>query len=152
YESQMVLSPGGVRNKTIFRIEQGMGRAVRSHADYALVLLVGQDLATFIGRAEVLAAMTDETRAQLDLSVEIAELLKTSSSEPKLALEQVVNQCLSRDQGWKSFYNSRIRSSTKEPARPSSLRVELANKERQAYNLAASNRAVEAIPIYRSAL
>ena len=49
-DSHLALLPGGVRNRTIFRIEQGMGRPVRSHADFAVVLLVGQDLATYVGR------------------------------------------------------------------------------------------------------
>ena len=42
-----------------------MGRPVRSHADFAVVLLVGQDLATYVGRKDVLSAMTNDTRNQL---------------------------------------------------------------------------------------
>lgn len=151
-DAQMVFSPGGIRNKTVYRIEQGMGRAVRSHADYALVLLVGQDLATYIGRTEVLGALTDETRAQLELSVELAELVKSSTADNKSSFEQVINQCLTRDPGWKKFYNSRIRSAPKNPHTPSSKKIQLATSEREAHLHAAANRAAEAIPNFRAAL
>jgi hypothetical protein len=71
-----------------------MGRAVRSHTDYALVLLAGQDMATYIGRSEVLAAVTQETRAQIDLSVELAELMRSAGGDAKSAFTQVIQQCL----------------------------------------------------------
>ncbi|OOW07261.1 hypothetical protein MF6396_00200 [Pseudomonas sp. MF6396] len=151
-DAQLIFSPGGVRNKTVYRIEQGMGRAVRSHADYAVVLLVGQDMATYIGRSEVLAAVTQETRAQIDLSVELAELMKSAGGDAKSAFTQVIQQCLGRDPGWKSFYNSRIRTGTKVVAEPSEKRIQLASAEREAYRLASSNRGMEAIPNIRTAL
>ncbi len=44
---------GGIRNRIVYRIEQGMGRAVRSHVDYAVVILAGPQLASFIVRKEV---------------------------------------------------------------------------------------------------
>jgi hypothetical protein len=152
-DAMLAFAPGGVRNRTIFRIEQGMGRAVRSHADYAVVLLVGQDLATYIGRAEVLQAMTSDTRAQIDLSIELAEIVRRSGQEHSgLAVEQVINQCLGRDEGWKDFYNERIRSVPKHGPEVKRERIRLAAEERDCHLWAMDNRAVDAIPRFRAAL
>jgi hypothetical protein len=152
-DSAMVFSPGGVRNRTVFRVEQGMGRAVRSHADYAVVLLVGQELATYVGRSDVLQSMTGDTRAQLELSVELAELMKKSSSaDPEAVVRQVVHQCLGRDQGWKDFYNQRIRSTARRVLSPRVDRIDLANDERDSYLLAMANAAIDAVPRLRKAI
>lgn len=144
-DSQMAFTPGGVRNRTIFRIEQGMGRPVRSHADFAVVLLVGQDLTTYVGRHDVLDAMTHDTRNQLNLSFELAELVrKSGASNPDVALRQVINQCLGRDQGWKDFYNKRIREAAKKTTEVDKNRILLASHERRAYQLANQNCHLEA--------
>lgn len=152
-DSLLAFAPGGVRNRTIFRIEQGMGRAVRSHADYAVVLLVGQDLATYIGRTEVLQRMTSDTRAQIDLSVELAEIVKRAKADdPGSAVQQVIAQCLARDEGWKAFYNERIRSAPKRTAEVRHDRIQLAGEERECHLLAMDNRAPDAVPRLRKAL
>lgn len=152
-DSQMAFTPGGVRNRTIFRIEQGMGRPVRSHADFAVVLLVGQDLTTYVGRNDVLGAMTHDTRNQLNLSVELAELVrKSSAGNPDAALRQVINQCLGRDQGWKDFYNKRVRDVAKKNPDIDKVRIVLANEERRAYGLAAQNSLVDAKDVLQKAI
>jgi len=42
FDSSLKSIAGGIRNRLIYRIEQGMGRAVRSHADYAVILVIVQ--------------------------------------------------------------------------------------------------------------
>lgn len=144
-DQQMTLIPGGVRNRTIFRIEQGMGRPVRSHADFAVVLLVGPDLTTYIGRHDVLNAMTTDTRNQIQLSFELAELVRKSQPEnPKQAIHQVINQCLNRDPGWKDFYNQRVRDAIKNAPTICEPRIILASEERESYAQVMSNGTVEA--------
>lgn len=139
-DSQLAFSPSGVRNRTVFRIEQGIGRPVRSHADYAVVLLVGQDLTTYVGRTEVLQSMTPDTRNQLDLSIELADLVRVSNPEnPDQAIRQVIIQCLGRDAGWKDFYNKRVREVAKKAPEINSSRIDLAGHERNAYVLAMDN-------------
>jgi hypothetical protein len=136
-DAYLAFSPGGVRNRTVYRIEQGMGRPVRSHADYAVVLLVGQDLATYVGRKDVLEAMTPDTRNQLELSIELAELVRRSNpKQPELAIRQVLEQCLGRDAGWKEFYKKRVRDVAKHLRQVDSSRIDLANEERESHILA----------------
>lgn len=152
-DQQMTLIPGGVRNRTVFRIEQGMGRPVRSHADFAVILLVGQDLTTYVGRHDVLQAMTTDTRNQIQLSFELAELVRKSqpnNSQP--AIRQVIDQCLGRDPGWKNFYNQRVRESVKNVPTISKDRINLASEERESYILAMSNGAADAKVRFQKAI
>jgi len=152
-DSQMAYTPGGVRNRTIFRIEQGMGRPVRSHADFAVVLLIGQDLTTYVGRHDVLDSMTHDTRNQLNLSFELADLVrKSGAGNPDTALRQVINQCLGRDQGWKDFYNKRIREAAKKNPDVDRNRISLASQERRAYQLASQNCHLEAKELFQPAI
>ena len=152
-DSHLALLPGGVRNRTIFRIEQGMGRPVRSHADFAVVLLVGQDLATYVGRKDVLSAMTNDTRNQLRLSVELANLAKKSDpAKPGQALLQIIDQCLTRDSGWKRYYTERVRNAPRENEEIDESRVMLAEREREAHLMAANNLAFDAKKLFREAI
>lgn len=152
-DSQMAFAPGGVRNRTVFRIEQGMGRPVRSHADYAVILLAGQDLTTYIGRHDILQGMTLDTRNQLELSIEIAELARKSShGSPDQAVRQVIDQCLGRDPGWKEFYKTRVRDVGKKNPPINAARISLAEEERESHVLAMGNSAIDAKVRFQKAI
>lgn len=102
--------PGGVRNRTLNRIEQGMGRAVRSNADYAVCVLAGPELASFITRREVQDRMSPDVRIQLRLAKELADFAREDgATDAATAFHDLVKKCLSRDQGWKDFYDLRVR-------------------------------------------
>lgn len=152
-DSEMTITPGGTRNRTIFRIEQGMGRPVRSHADFAVVLLVGPDLTTYVGRKDVLSAMTHDSRNQLNLCIELADMVrKSSGGNPDAAIRQVVYQCLTRDGGWKKYYNHKIREAPKSSIVIDKARIDLADKERQAYVMAANNVLVDAVTTFNTGI
>jgi type III restriction/modification enzyme restriction subunit/RAD3-like DEAD/DEAH box helicase len=55
------------------RITQGMGRATRNRQDFAAVLLVGQELVSFLSREDVRASMRAELQAELDLGLYYAD-------------------------------------------------------------------------------
>lgn len=102
--------PGGVRNRTLNRIEQGMGRAVRSNADYAVCILAGPELASFITRREIQDRMSPDVRTQLRLAKELADLAREDgASDASAAFQDLVKKCLTRDEGWKDFYDLRVR-------------------------------------------
>jgi replicative superfamily II helicase len=93
-----VLSGSAVNlRRQIERIEQGMGRGVRSNDDYCAVLLLGSKLTGRLRSPEGLAMLTPATRAQMDLSRKIARKLGTPSVED---LNGVILQCLNRDPDW----------------------------------------------------
>lgn len=153
-DSEMTVTPGGTRNRTIFRIEQGMGRPVRSHADFAVVLLAGTDLTTYVGRKDVLSAMTHDSRNQLKLCVELAEMVRkgSASGNPDTAIRQVINQCLKRDPGWKTYYNHKIRDVAKHAPEIDATRIALSQHERQAHVMATNNNFVDATALMSRAM
>ena len=79
------------------RIEQGMGRGVRSNDDYCAVLLIGPKLTGRLRSPAGMQMLTPATSAQLDLSRKIAKKLHT----PSIAeLMEVILQCVHRDSNW----------------------------------------------------
>lgn len=76
------------------RIEQGMGRGVRSAEDYCVVLLLGASLASTLSRPQVRDRLGPASRAQLELSMDISRELSL------VDLVGVIDQCLDRDEGW----------------------------------------------------
>ena len=79
------------------RIEQGMGRGVRSNDDYCAVLLFGPRLTTTLRSPEGMAMLTPATSAQLGLSRKIAKKLDTPSINE---IKSVILQCVDRDPDW----------------------------------------------------
>ncbi|GJM05781.1 MAG: DEAD/DEAH box helicase [marine bacterium B5-7] len=83
--------------RQIERIEQGMGRGVRSNEDYCAVLLLGPKLTNRLRSPEGQNILTPSTRAQLSLSRQIAMKMGTPSL---LEIKNVILQCLNRDPSW----------------------------------------------------
>ncbi len=79
------------------RIEQGMGRGVRSNDDYCVVLLLGAKLTTRVKSPEGTALLTRATQAQLNLSRKVAKQLADVDLN---GLREVIDQCLDRDPDW----------------------------------------------------
>jgi len=147
-------SAGGTRNRLIYRIEQGMGRAVRSHADYAVILLAGHELAHFIAKHDVLSAMNPDTQAQLKLAVELSTIaMEDDETNPGRAVIDMISKCLKRDDAWKQYYNETVRKTSKASSRTTdSNRLNLANAERRAFESAIINDFQGAVKILNDAI
>ncbi|MBU2457703.1 MAG: DEAD/DEAH box helicase family protein, partial [Planctomycetes bacterium] len=132
---------GGTRNRLIYRIEQGMGRAVRSHADYVVILLAGNELAHFIAKHDVLSAMNPDTRAQLELAIDLSKMAtEDTGADPETAVIDMIRKCLKRDDGWKQYYNETVKeSSITTSGTTDPDRLALANAERRAFECAIIN-------------
>ena len=156
HDSERSAVTGGVRNRLIYRIEQGMGRAVRSHADYAVVILAGPDLANFVSRKEIQDSMSIDTKAQLKLALELTELAKSEEAdESKRAetLTDMIRKSLARDNGWKQFYDERVRNKDKvTAAKSNSSSLNVADSERKAWKLILSNKFNEAVDLLRNSI
>ena len=83
--------------RQIERIEQGMGRGVRSNDDYCVVILLGAKLIRRLRSTEGEELLTPATKAQLNLSRKIAKKLEVPSADD---IKDVILQCLNRDAGW----------------------------------------------------
>lgn len=145
---------GGTRNRLIYRIEQGMGRAVRSYVDYAVVILAGPELAHFIAKHDVLSRMNPATRAQLRLGLELADLSRQQGGDPGDAVHGMLTECLKRDEGWKQFYMERMEEllQAEKITAPTQKALLLADAERQAFDAALANDPHKAVTILRGAV
>lgn len=91
-------------------IEQGMGRSVRGEKDYCVIILVGEELVKTVRAKGARKHLSDQTRTQIDIGLEIAEMARQEekNAPPLEILRGVVNQCLKRDPDWKAFYAERM--------------------------------------------
>ena len=105
--------PGGALRRLAYRIEQGMGRAVRSEADYAVVILAGPELSNFLAKRDVVDLLGVATQAQLKLAEELVKLAHTSGQKPQAAVSDMAVKCINRDAGWKKLYDKRVRQKTR---------------------------------------
>jgi len=83
--------------RTIQKIEQGMGRGIRSNDDYCVVMLLGQQLSSLLYVNEAASYFSPATKAQLELSNQIAEQLNTPSNQEII---EVMDYCLKRNEQW----------------------------------------------------
>lgn len=104
----------GYNLRAINRFEQAIGRAVRSSADYAAVLLVGNDIAAFIGKRDVKELLENHTREQIDLGKDLADQIKGIAENSIDAIKTAITALLERDEAWKEAYRDRITTVTKD--------------------------------------
>lgn len=110
-------SPGH-NSRTVNRFEQALGRAVRSSADYAAILLVGTDIASFIGRKDVRDALEAHTREQVELGQDLAAQLKENTGSSLKAIQEAIKALISREDSWKEAHRERM-SAVAKPTRTS---------------------------------
>jgi hypothetical protein len=123
-DSEVLLS------RQIQRIEQGMGRGVRSNDDYCVVILMGRRLTARLNGIGAMSRFSPATRVQLDLSQEVSDLLRGGSLGD---LAAAIDQCLGRDTAWVTASKARL-DGVKYPE--SSTVPPSALAEREAFDLA----------------
>ncbi|MCA9398079.1 hypothetical protein KC573_04570, partial [candidate division WWE3 bacterium] len=116
FDFEKALFTSGPQNKTIFKIEQGLGRPVRSHVDYSVVIFAGPDIAHYIAKRDVQERMNRDTQAQMILSLKLVEMAINSEEDTqeelkrrRAAILDMIMKCLNRNSGWKKFYNKEVR-------------------------------------------
>ena len=91
-------------------IEQGMGRGVRSLADYCVVILTGKRLVSFITEIDNQSFFAEETKRQIDIGKELSSILRSQSTNAYQAILDLVSQCLNRDHDWQRFHRDRLQN------------------------------------------
>ena len=115
---EMCRSTSEIANiKIAQKIEQGLGRSVRGEKDYSVIFLVGNDLIRFVKSSTTKKFFSDQTRRQIDIGSEVTEMAKDDLKEsrnPLKVVQDIVVQCISRDEGWKEFYTKQMDSNESE--------------------------------------
>jgi hypothetical protein len=101
----------GLRRQ-VQRIEQGMGRGVRSTDDYCAVVLFGAKLTQRLLSKEGHEMLTPATQAQLALSRQLAKQMGGASIND---IFSVLKKCLDRDRGWVAASKRALLKATKQP-------------------------------------
>lgn len=84
-------------SQIVQRIEQGMGRGIRSNDDYCVVFLVGRDLTSQLYSQGSINRLSPGTKAQFELSEQISEQIK---GKPLNQITETILYCLNRDDQW----------------------------------------------------
>lgn len=99
------------------RIEQGLGRAVRSVNDYSVIFLLGKDLVSRVSNKQFQNFMSPQTVNQIKLGSKVVDLIKNSSqTSPDIidsikAIKAATNQVLNRDPNWIQLHKKQISTS-----------------------------------------
>ena len=123
---------GIIRRQLAQRVEQGMGRAIRGSSDWCIVVIAGNNITDFLSEKSKRAFLSNEARLQIKIGEELVQEMKSEGGHIK-AIENLTNQCLSRDDSWKEYY--KLRMSELEPDERKKEHLERAISERNAETL-----------------
>jgi Helicase C-terminal domain/Type III restriction enzyme, res subunit len=97
--NEMLLLDGTNRQlvKQVQRIEQGMGRGVRSSDDHCVVLLLGGKLTQRLHQPEAQQMFSSATRAQIQLGNAVSDQVR---GKPLSELQPILDLCLNQQDQW----------------------------------------------------
>lgn len=105
-EQGVLHGSGRIIDELVQRIEQGMGRGVRSNSDYCVVFLMGKNLTHVLYGDGSLNKFSLATKAQLELSEAVTDQVKGKSADE---IFEIVDYSLSRNKEWVSTSKSILR-------------------------------------------
>ncbi|SNQ59300.1 DEAD/DEAH box helicase family protein [Candidatus Methanoperedens nitratireducens] len=121
-----------IRSALAQKIEQGLGRGVRSGTDYCVVFLIGDDLVHFLSLTENQHLLSPQTRVQIEMGLKFGKDLKKEGNAEK-AILGLMNQCLNRDPSWIKYHRSKVQKA--EDIFVEMLPITLANTEKDSFKL-----------------
>ncbi len=132
--------------RRVQRIEQGMGRGVRSNNDYCAVLLMGARLADVVSDPRARKRFTPATSTQLTISDAVVSQVST----PTLAdIRTLLNFCIGRDSNWLAKSRAAL-ANVSAPHQPK--RDPVASVRRAAFDLASIDQFAEAAGAYETVI
>lgn len=132
--------------RQIQRVEQGMGRGVRSSDDHCAVLLLGPKLTQRLHQPDADGLFSAATSAQIALGRSVA---KQVSGKPVHELRPILDLCLSRDPQWVSAGRNVVVNA--QPVADSHIDVNQVQL-RKAFDLARVKRYTEAASLAQQAV
>ncbi|MGE5523207.1 MAG: helicase C-terminal domain-containing protein [Rhodospirillaceae bacterium] len=110
-ETQMLRGSPHILGRQIQRIEQGMGRGIRSNDDYCAVLLMGASLIRDLFVADAQTLFSRATLAQLKLSHNVAAQIGPGIEE----LNDAIDFCLKQSPDWRKLAREALANITYPP-------------------------------------
>jgi replicative superfamily II helicase len=107
-------------------IEQGLGRSVRGEKDYCVIIMTGTDLIKRVRTKESRKYLSDQTRTQIEIGLDIANMARDETAggaDALTVLRSLIIQCLRRDEGWKAYYAEQMDAIMPTPAEGTVLDV-----------------------------
>lgn len=144
-ESQLMGSSKSI-NQKIQKIEQGMGRGIRSNNDYCIVFLMGKSLISQLYSLDAISKFSPATKAQFELSEKLSEQLQDKSL--KEIHYNAIDMSLKRDQGWITASKSCLTSLSYTLNNPDSFAI----SQRLAYNEVRINQYDNAIDLLNNSI
>lgn len=88
------------------KIEQGLGRSVRSQTDYSVIIILGEDLVRFMKTSRTQKYFSAQTKAQISIGENVTTMIREEAAitDSRKAFVETIKQCINRDEGWKAFY------------------------------------------------
>jgi hypothetical protein len=108
YLHEVRSSSGIIQRKLSQRVEQGMGRAIRGSSDWCVVIIAGNDLTNYFSNTSKRRHLSNVAQRQIRIGEELAEYMKKREGEKIKEIEELVSQCINRDEGWKEYYKERM--------------------------------------------
>lgn len=93
------------------RIEQGIGRGIRGLNDWRIVFIIGEKISLYLSN-KGLKYLSKEAQKQIEIGDQLTDVIRSSGKMKDI--EELVNQCLSRDKGWKEYYKEMMQSVNEE--------------------------------------
>ncbi|MCR6721613.1 MAG: hypothetical protein NVV59_15320 [Chitinophagaceae bacterium] len=117
YEEMCRSTSDLINIKIAQKIEQGLGRSVRGEKDYTVIIIIGADLVKFIKSKKTGKYFSVQTRQQIEIGMQIAELAKDDlrNTDSFQVLTSLIRQSLKRDEGWKEFYKEEMEKIVSDP-------------------------------------
>jgi len=129
-EQAVLYSSDYAISRSMQRIEQGMGRGIRSNEDYCVVILMGRSLTSTLYTSRAIEKFTTATRAQFKLSEQLSEQLRGQEMD---SIAETIGYCLNRDRNWVTKSRAATVQTTYETAGAVNG---IATKRRMAFNAA----------------
>lgn len=104
-EKSVVSGSDTFQRRQIQKLEQGMGRGIRSNDDYCVVILMGAALTQQVYRAKTRSLLTPATAAQMQLADQVGDQLKLRGAP---ALQEIIKIFLSRNPEWVTAAKSAV--------------------------------------------
>jgi hypothetical protein len=106
-----------------------MGRGARGAGDYCVVMITGKDITAWFARSSNRKFLTESTRAQFEMGIEISKTIVN-----KKELQATILQCLDRDKDWTEYHAESLAELIK-TSEEDLLSLDQASIERKAFSL-----------------